>query len=63
MSKSVTVITKRPANAISGIIINIYSNLEVTFVLKSFETIVSSSVINNFTSDNLFPKAALDFVI
>ena len=40
---------------------NISPNLESISVNKSLDTIESSSIINNFTSDNLFFKAALDF--
>ena len=55
-----TVIAERPGNAFSGIIINISPNLESISVHKSLDTIESSSIINNFTSDNLFLKTALD---
>ena len=44
----------------SGIIINISLNLESIIVHKSLDSIGSSFIINNFTSDNLFLKAALD---
>ena len=59
-SKSATVITERPTNTFSGIIINISPNLESISVHKLFDTIESSSIINNFIYDNLFLKAALD---
>ena len=36
------------------------SNFESISVHKSLDTIESSSIINNFTSDNLFLKAALN---
>ena len=60
-SKSATGITERPANVVSGIIINISPNLESISVYKLLETIEISSIINNSSSDNLFLKAALDF--
>ena len=55
-----TVIAERAGNAFLGIIINISPNLESISVHKSLDTIESSSIINNFTSDNLFLKTALD---
>ena len=59
-SKSATVITERPVNDFSGIVMNISPNLESISVHKSVDTIESSSIINNFTSNSLFLKAALD---
>ena len=61
-SKSATVITERPANAISAIIINIFPKPGSILVHKSLDTIEGSSIINNFTSDNLFLKGALDLL-
>ena len=58
--KSSTVMTERQANAFSGIIINISSNLELISIHKLLDTIESSSIIKNFTSDSLFLNAALD---
>ena len=43
-----------------GIIISIFPNLESNSVHRSLDTLESSSIIKNFTSDNLFLKAALD---
>ena len=43
--------TERPANAFSGIITNISSNLELISIHKLLDTIESSSIIKNFTSD------------
>ena len=51
---------ERPANSSSGIIVNISSNLELISIHKLLDTIESSSIITNFTSDSLFLKAALD---
>ena len=45
---SATVITERPANAFSRIILNISPNLESISVHKSFETKENSSIINKF---------------
>ena len=61
-SKSATVLTERTANAFSGIFINISSNLKLISVHKSFDAIESLFIINNFTSDNVFLKAALDLL-
>ena len=58
--KSATVITERAVNAFSRIIIIIYPNLGSLSVRKSLVTIESSSIINNFTSDNLFLKSTWD---
>ena len=55
-SKSATVMTKRPANAFSGILIHNSSNLESISAHKSLDTMESPSVIINFTSDDLFLK-------
>ena len=52
--------TERPVHAFSRIIIIIYPNLGSLSVHKSLVTIESSSIINNFTSDNLFLKSTLD---
>ena len=62
-SKSATAVTERTASAFSGNIIDISHKLESISVHKSLDTIKSSSIINSFTSDSLFLKAALDLSI
>ena len=61
-SKSATVLTERIFRNLSGIFINISSNLKLISVHKSFDAIESLFIINNFTSDNVFLKAALDLL-
>ena len=58
-----TVTTETPANTFSGIIINISPNLESISVHKSLDTAEGSPIIKNFTSDNVFIKAALDLSV
>ena len=54
-----SVITETAANAFSGIIINIFPKLESVSVHKSLNTIETSSIVKNFTFDNLFLGANL----
>lgn len=49
--------TKRAANAFSGI------NISLSIEPISFEIIESSSITQRFTSDNLFLKAGLDLLL
>lgn len=51
---SATAINKKPVNAFSGMIINIYPKLESIYVHKSLDTIDHLSIIENFPLDNLF---------
>ena len=59
-SKSATVKLKDQRMIFKGIVIIISLNIESKSFHKSLDTIESSSIIKNFTSDNLFLKAALD---